>query len=428
MTVNGPDYRSHNMLPSPRGRELREISGNAEDIAQRGRDMVNLGDRMQRAANTLNHIASGTVGKGLSIDKMRDEAEAVYSDLKTAGIRYSPSGAVIRDYGVTLGEVQQPVRSLVEDCESRWATVRTRSLALEEAEQAREDTASLQSSFDLAVDAWEDEARNYDGYYDTWDAAYNAAVNGLEDANSSGVSDSLLDNALPVLDAISVVLSIAGVVLAVVACILGGPFVLAAALVGLAALGVTLLRAAGGRADGSDIMWSAIGVFPFGKAFGTIKGIAGASGFLGKLGAAGSGGLGMLTDIVGLGGTTSRGLVTSLLSRGSAAEVFHAGGQVLNQNGSRVLRQWFGDTGGPSVMHRLLQGFDGATGAHFADAASGLSAKAQNNLAQFLGGPQGSHAVANLMNNPGGSVDQVLNFVDGLGKTAGGAAHDLGWI
>lgn len=427
MPVNGPQYRTYDMLPSPRGRDLLEIPGDAADIAERGRAMVDLGDRMQRAANTLNHIASGTVGKGLSIDKLRESAEEVHTDLKIAGIRYSPSGAVIRDYGDALGEVQQPIRTLISNASGKWETVRSRSIALETATQAGDPTDSLQASFDTAYEDWVDESRGYDGYYDTWNGAYNAAVNGLEEANDNGAEDSWLDNSLPVLDALSLVLQVVGVVLAVAACILGGPFILAAALVGLLALGVTLLRAAGGRADGADIFWSAVGVFPFGKAFGAIKGITAASGFMGRLAAGGRGALNMLTDMVGMGGVASRGMVTGLLSRGTVADVFHAGGQ-LNRNGSQVLRNWFTSTGGPSVMHRLMQGFDGATGAHFADAAADLSNKARQNLTQFLTGPNGSAPIAGLMNDAGGGIQQVLNFVDSLGKTGGGVAHDLGWI
>ena len=148
---------------------------------------------------------------------------------------------------------------------------------------------------------------------------------------------------------------------------------------------------------------------------------------MGRLGAAGSGGLNMLTDVVGMGGTASRGMVNGLLSRGGAAEVFHGSG-LLNQNGSRVLRNWFGETGGPSVFNRLMQGFDGAAGAHFADAAADLSNKGRQNLTQFLGGANGSQGIATLMDDAGGTTTQILNFVDNLGKSGGGAAHDLGWI
>ena len=93
-----------------------------------------------------------------------------------------------------------------------------------------DDTEALQTAFDLAVEHWSDRAVPDDTYYDSWNSAYEAARTGLEDANDNGAEDSWLDNALPALDAISVVLSVAGVLLVVAACIVGGPFVLVAAL------------------------------------------------------------------------------------------------------------------------------------------------------------------------------------------------------
>lgn len=428
MTQNSPHYRAHAMPPTPGGgHDLVTIYGEADDITSRGRKMVALGDQMQKAANTLKHLADGTVGKGLSIDKLQESAEGVYSDLKKAGIRYSPSGEVIAAYGEALTTVQAPIITIVSNCESLWETVRTASTALDEAENTGDDTATLQTAFDEAVWAWNTEARRYNAHYDTWSAAYENARSGLQDANDNGVEDSLLDNMLPALDVISVVLTWAGIALAIAACILGGPFILAAALIGLAALGVTLLRAAGGRATGEDIMWAAVGVFPFGKAFGAIKGVAAASGFVGRLSAAGRGGLSMLGDVFGLGGGSSIRSLNGLLSRGNVAEVFHGSG-ALNRNGSRVLQEWFSNTGGPSVFNRLMQGFDGATGAHLADAASNLSNKAGDNLMQFLTGPNGSQPIADLMTAGGGTVDNVLNFVDGMGKSGAGFAHDMGWI
>jgi hypothetical protein len=413
MTVNGPEYRRAEMLDSPGGHELRTIAGNAGDIEDRGRWMVNLGERMQEAANTLNHIASGTVGKGLSIDKLRDSAEGVHVDLKAAGVRYAPSGAVLEAYGRSLGEVQSPIASIVDSCESLWESVRRASHALEDAEASGEDASAQQSVFDAAVSEWREEARRYDPYYASWDSAYAAAVNGLEDANDNGVEDSFLDNALPALEALAFVLMIAGFVFAIAACIIGGPFILAAALIGLASLGVTLLLAAGGRADGQDVFWAAVGVFPFGKAFSAFKGVAAASG-LGGRALAGLNGLGgMVTDMVGLGGRSGSRALSGVLNSGLTADVFHAGGTVINRNGTRVLREFFSNNQAmPSIFQRLTQGFDSAAGAHLADAAGGLSHKAQQNLTQFLSGSADGSALAGLMDDVGGVGTQIANVLD----------------
>ena len=422
MTLNGPQYRSSQMIESPGGNELRTISGNASDIETRGHNMADLGQRMQEAANALNQIASGTVGRGLSIDKLRESAQDVHVDLKKAGVRYAPSGTVLEAYGKTLGEVQQPIISIVNTCESLWGTGRTASQALEEAEASGEDTGEVQTAFDAAVTAWEDEARLYDPHYTSWNTAYNTAVSGLEDANENGVEDGFLDNMLPALEAIAFVLMIAGFVFAIAACIIGGPFILAAALVGLASLGVTLLLAAGGRADGGDIFWAAVGVFPFGKAFSAFKGVAAASGLGGRALAGLSGLGGMAGDMIGLGGRSGRSALQGVLNSGLTADVFHAGGTVLNRNGSRVLREFFSNQSMPSVFQRLMQGFDGAAGANLADAAAGLSNKGRQNLAQFLSGSADGSALAGLMNDAGGFGNQVANFLDNPFKAGAGLA------
>jgi hypothetical protein len=428
MTENDPKYRSFDMLHTPEGgHELRRISGNAEDIHTRGKTMKDLGERMQMAANALSAIASGTEGKGASIDKLRDSADDVHSDLKKAGIRYAPSGEVLAAYGETLGEVQGPISTIVGECETLWATVRTKSTDLETATQSGEDTSTLQSEFDTAVQNWRDEAVKYNAHYDSWDTAYENARTGLKDANDNGVKDSWLDNALPFLDALGTVLTWVGIALVVAACIIGGPFVLAAALVGLAALGVTLLRYAGGRATLTDVVFAAIAVFPFGKAFGALKGISKAAGPLGKLTAGLKGGKGMLGDLIGLGSKTSLKSLKGILKNGTLAKVFHGSG-ALNKSGSTVLRNFFGKTGQPGILSRLTQGFDNAAGAHLTEAAASLSNKAKGNLAQFLSNTPGGKGLASLMGDSGGAIDKILNFVDASGKGGLSFAHDQGWI
>ncbi|MFT4156849.1 MAG: hypothetical protein QM630_02815 [Microbacterium sp.] len=401
------------MLPSVRGRELRRIEGNGDDIAARGVAMQDLGDRMQKAANALQMIADGSIGKGLSIDKLKGAASDVYSDLKAAGVRYSPSGAALAAYGNALAEVKSPMSRIVDDCEDSWVRVRIASTALEEATQNGEDTEAQQSEFDNAVIAWRSDRSGYDGYYDTWDAAYQAAKSGLKDANDNGAEDGWLDNALPALEVLGWVLMAVGVVLAVAACIIGAPWLLiAGAIVGLLALANTFALYKGGRADETDLAFAVVGVIPFGKVFGAFRGTTKLTGVLG--------------GFIGLGGQTSRGTVTALLSRGNAAEVFHGAGN-LNRHGSQVLRTWFGNTGGPSVLNRLLYGFDGAAGAHFADAAADLSRKARGNLSQFLNGANGNSGLAGLMGEAG-TLDRVVNVIDNPIKAATGIASQFGWI
>lgn len=264
MTENSFRYRG-GMPPTPeRGNEIREISGDAAAIISRGRTMQSLGDRMQRAANTLQHLADGTVGKGLSIEQLRSDAEDVHSDLKTAGIRYSPSGAAVKAYGEALDDAQTALRPIISDCEALWEVVQSASSALAGADEEGED--AKQSAFDTAVAEWEAAARSYDGPYEAWDAAYETARDGLEEANESGVEDSRWDDFVGALDTFVTILGWVGVALVVVALVIGGPIVAAIALVvGVVALLGTIILAVEGRKTGTDVAFAALSIVPFGK-------------------------------------------------------------------------------------------------------------------------------------------------------------------
>lgn len=264
MTENSSFYRG-GMPPTPvGGHEIRDIAGEAATIIARGRAMESLGDRMQQAANTLKHLADGTVGAGLSIEELRKDADDVYADLKTAGIRYSPSGAAVKAYGEALDDAQTAVRPVIADCEALWEAVRSASWELEGAEEDQE--SSKQSTFDQAVTEWEQAASRYDGPYEAWDAAYDAARQGLEDANEDGVRDSRWDDFVGALDTFVTILGWVGVALVVVALVIGGPIVAAIALVvGVVALLGTIVLAVEGRKTGTDIAFAALSIVPFGK-------------------------------------------------------------------------------------------------------------------------------------------------------------------
>ncbi|WP_404311972.1 hypothetical protein LG314_11780 [Agrococcus terreus] len=264
MTENSSFYRG-SMPPTPvGGHDIRDISGEAATIIARGRTMETLGDRMQEAANTLKHLADGTVGAGLSIDELRNDAEEVYADLKTAGRRYSPSGAAVRAYGEALDDAQTAIRPVISDCEALWTAVRSASWELERAEEDQE--SSKQSTFDQAVTEWEQAASRYDGPYEAWDAAYDAARQGLEDANEDGVRDSGWDDFIGVLDTVVTVLGWIGVALVIAAVIIGGPIVAAiAVVVGVVALLGTIILACEGRKTTQDVIFAGLSIVPFGK-------------------------------------------------------------------------------------------------------------------------------------------------------------------
>ena len=268
----------HRFMPeSPKGREIERLEGDGGAIVARGSAIESLGERMQRAADTLKLIADGQVGRGDSLDAIKDQSADVHADLRKAGERYLPSGEVLRAYGEALIEVSTSLNAAVGDCESLWESVRTRAASVDEAGDvpagddgsttARDDaTAGAEGDLSSAKSEWEAAARRFDGHYDTWDDAYDDAVNGLRDVNEDGVKDGFWDDALPFFEALVKVMEWAGLALLVLALVVGGPLIAAlATIVAIVALLGTIVLFAKGRKDGKDLALAIVGVIPFGK-------------------------------------------------------------------------------------------------------------------------------------------------------------------
>jgi hypothetical protein len=415
--------------------EILPIEGDAAEIEAHGIRIESLGDQMKAAARILDTIALGAECRGESLDKIKDSVGDASADLRTAGERYQPSGGHILRYGRRLDSVQRRLDTILPDLEELWdAYTREQSSYERDAQlpdpEPGESTADRTSAADVAAkrELWEDRAVDYEHAYDSWWTAYDDARKGVQQANDDGVEDSWLDNMLPAIEVLLVVLAVAGIVLAIAACIVGGPFILAAALVGLASLVLTVAKVSRGRGDALDVVVAAIGVFPFGKAFSLVSGLRSAASGA-RLATLGRGLVDMGGDIVGAGwrnGSRFRGVIDA----GDTARVFHNAGEgALNRNGTRVLRDFFEGPGsrGPSMVERLLRGRDAAQAHHFIDAVGGLSTRARGNLAQFLGStPHGSVVQAALAAGP---TNAVVDVLDGIGKAAGGFAYEVkGWL
>ncbi|QTX05504.1 hypothetical protein [Agromyces archimandritae] len=265
------------MPDSPKGREVQKVTGSPSAIISRGTAIESLGEQMQRAAVTLQLIADGQVGKGKSLDEIKDQADEVYADLKKAGERYAPSGTAILAYGTALDGVKELLNAAVDDCESLWETVQTRAGAVDDADDtpagedgstsAREDAVSgAEGRLETAKGEWDEAAGRFDGHYDTWEAAYESAVTSLQDANEDGVSDGFWDDALPFFEALAKFADWAGLVLLVAALVIGGPLVaVLGTIVAVIGLIATVVLFAKGRKEGKDLAWAIVGVIPFSK-------------------------------------------------------------------------------------------------------------------------------------------------------------------
>jgi len=405
------------MDPTPNDHlEIIQLAGNAADIERRGREIESLGEQMQAAADLLDDIDLGAETRGKSLDTIKDVVGDAAGDLRTAGERYLPSGTALRQYGDALGTAQRTIDGLLPELEELW-TAYTTEHGNWEADQQLPDPEPGEPAGDRTTwqdvqgkrALWEGKAEAYERAYSTWWGAYEDARKGIKGANDDGVEDNWVDNHLDLINFVLDVLSYAGIALAIVACIVGGPFIILAAIVGIAALALTIVKVAGGHGSGLDIAMAAIGVFPFGKAAGLFKGA-------GKLAAL----KGMAGDVVGA-GWKNGSRASTVLTRGTTGQVFHARGTV-NNNGTTVMRNFFKGFDSPSPLTRLYRGHEGAYTAMLSDAASGLSNKARGNLDQFLGNTPGGSVVQDMLRSP--ATNGALDFVDNLGKATVGFAYD----
>ncbi|GGR53600.1 hypothetical protein J2S40_001361 [Nocardioides luteus] len=292
MTENEPKYRFPSMPDTRGGRELRKIDGDAGDIGTRADAIIDLGEKMSTAADTLQLFADGDLGIGESLDKIRDQAKEVYEDLRTAGERYTPSGKALKKYAEALDTVQDETDSLVTNAETAWESVNTTSYALLDVQQAQEqhdqeaedkpagegdgetenprpDSSSEQAAFDAAVSDWESYWGSYDAPVSTWEDAYGAARDDLEEVNENGVEDGFWDNAMPFIEGALKVLQVVGFVALIIAVCLTGPIAALAGVIavisGVLMLAGELTKFLGDRGSWQGVTLAAIGVIPFGK-------------------------------------------------------------------------------------------------------------------------------------------------------------------
>lgn len=288
MTENSFIYSREEMPSTPGRRRVRKIEGDPGAISARAADIESLGDKMARAAATLERFADGTVGRGESFEAVREQAKEVYEDLQTAARRYRPSGTALAAYATALSTVQADSDWRVDGANRTWPEVNEASRALSAAESdqhefdtqerlhpdveqtgTRPSTAGAQAAFDAAVSSWEAYWGTYDAPVETWESAYDTAVNSLERTNADGVSDSFWDNSMPFVEAMLDVLLVVGVILLVVAFLVTGPLALLAgvlaAVAGVLSLLGEIAKLNAGRGDWQSVALAAVGIIPFGK-------------------------------------------------------------------------------------------------------------------------------------------------------------------
>lgn len=268
------------MEPSPQGRTIEYVEGEPDVIEDRGKAIKELGDQMLTSADVLEDIKNRGIDeggqKGAAIDKLKESIGDSYEILREAGELYEPVGPVIETYGTKLRTAQNMITFYVDQAQGRWDTYDALPGEVEprgtgglfepeegspEAEQNKEEDEAKKEAYDLFVES----AESFDRWYgsadneDSWEQIFDDAVSGI----TSGMSDSIKDSFW---DAIGDFLSVAALVLGVVALFVGGWVIAAIALaVGALFLFVTFMQYLNGEKSLTDIAFAALGVLPIGK-------------------------------------------------------------------------------------------------------------------------------------------------------------------
>jgi hypothetical protein len=303
-------------LTSPKGVPAVELDGDAGDIEAAGKHYIEIGARMSSTAGELQKLGDNEKYKAASLDKVRESARELHSDLRKVGERYEKTGPVLVTYAGALRTARNTtVDPLVDEIISAH---KAHEQALEAKENAQdkvddnnttwvwetEATDSEKSAANAALSEAAGTAKtagenleglwtSFDSGYSTWENAYDAAVRGVEHAiDASGINDSWWED---LLDGLATFATIVATIAVIAALIIGGPIWLAiAAVASIVALAAHCIMMACGskRVSWTDIALDALGVLPFLGAFG--KGLK-----------AGQGALGSLRGALGLGNATS---------------------------------------------------------------------------------------------------------------------------
>lgn len=383
------------------GHEVAVIVGDAAGIRDRGREIEDLGEQMLGASDILREIGDGaTEERGRSIERIQKEVGDVHEELRLAGDRYKPTGTAMKAYGNTLESVQTAMRRIVLDAEqakevldAKLAAAATATSAADAAaDPAADDAAAVERAADLestattatnavgpAQDELNEQFRLFDVEWDTWDAAYDAALTAVNDATEGNVTDDWTDDLAGVVEVVLEVLSWVGVALAIAALVIGGPLIAAiAAVVGIIALIGTIFLAMKGRRGTGDVVWAIVGILPFGK--------------LGKLFQKGKRLTGLTEFFTGpfVDAVTPFRRMRALSGLADNAAGFRAGG--MSQRAANGLAAQFGTeftnfsgAGPRNILNRIIGGSSRGYSMAFAENFANLSAHHRSIVTPHLG-------------------------------------------
>lgn len=246
------------MDQSPKGREIQPLTGDSALIVDRGNKIEELGVQMSEAATVLEQVATGELAdgqmQGKAVAELQDKIGSSYETLREASELYTPVGPLIAAYGTSLGELQAKMGPLVDSCTDKWA-------AYEALPGDREADDEEGQAKETAYNEWHDDAESWDAQYDTWEDAYDLAVDGIGNEMAGSIKDGfweIFGFLLNILEAIAMVFMIAGLFLGGIVAVIG--FALGA----LVLIG-KIVQASAGKCEVTDVLLAVLAVLPFGK-------------------------------------------------------------------------------------------------------------------------------------------------------------------
>jgi len=106
---------------SPKGRPIEVVSGNGDDVRERGQQIINLGTAMSEAETLLTRLVDdGADMEGKAVDKLRELSGEVNVELGRAAELYQAVGPFVRDYGSELAAVKALMKVTVPDADTYW--------------------------------------------------------------------------------------------------------------------------------------------------------------------------------------------------------------------------------------------------------------------------------------------------------------------
>lgn len=286
---------------SHKGRRVEELYGEATAIRTRGRKVSELGTTMETSAAFLKSLADESDGmKGKAVEKLKEIVGDTHVELDRAAKLYKPTGPILVKYADALDEHQPLVRQRSTACytaqdnfdsapgyrEGRrpfWAQPAPWR-SEEEKQSMGDDNDAEDREKERLHGEYQEALTQFDLAVDSWEEAFNAAADEIEDAFDGKIEDGFWDNVDGIVTQLQTVLSWAGMIIAIAAIIIGGPIVaLIGAVIGALTLALTIYQVIRGDKGGWDLAIAIVGVIPFGSAGKLFQGSAGRLSFLSEM-------------------------------------------------------------------------------------------------------------------------------------------------